>query len=101
MGAKTQKPKKHRVSPLIRKLIAEAVAELEDAEPTLFMTADRAKGKAKRINPTDTQRRLLRYVQTHQPIPFHQSLAMDWRFLGGLLTRHRVEWKDGALTTVE
>jgi hypothetical protein len=100
---KPRKPKKPgpRVSPMVRMMIAKAIEELEAAEPSLFMTADRAKGKAKRINPTDTQARLLRYVQQHQPIPFRRTLAMDWRFLGGLLTRHRVEWKDGDLVVCE
>jgi hypothetical protein len=89
------------VSPLVKKLIARAIKELEEAEPTVFMTVNRAAGKARRINPTDTQSRLLRYIETHQPIPFHRTLCFDWRYLGGLLTRKRVTWDGDKLRTVK
>lgn len=91
---------KHKLTPLMKKLLAKAVEDFAAREPTLWMSLKRAKAKVRRVKPTDTMHRLLRYIEQHQPISFAETLGFDWRFLGGLLTRHRVEWKDGNLYAI-
>lgn len=86
----------------VDKLIEKAVMEIERrGADTVFVLGKRAQGKRKRLAPTDSQSRLYRWIKQHQPISFEESLGMDWRFLGGLFTRGKVEWRRGKLYTQE
>lgn len=60
---------------------------------TIFVKAERARTKGSKLEPTDNQIKLLRYITTHEWISFEETLGMDWRFLGGLFTRGLIEWR--------
>lgn len=74
-------------------LVEGAVSKISQyATATLYVTAKRAQTKADRLEPTDNQARLLRFITTHGFMSFEETLGMDWRYLGGLFTRGLVEW---------
>ena len=82
----------------VQRLIEVAVAKIAAREQrTLFVTQDRARNKAYRLAPTDNQTKLFNWIKLNQPITFEETLGMNWVFLGGLFSRHLIEWQGGKL----
>jgi hypothetical protein len=78
----------------IKRLIEAAVTKIASREQrTLFVTQDRARNKAYRLAPTDNQTKLFNWIKANQPISFEETLGMNWVFLGGLFSRHLIEWQ--------
>jgi hypothetical protein len=66
-----------------------------------YLRLERIGGKRGRISPTWRQGELLEYIRRRGAIPFAETLAMDWRFLGGLFNRGKVAWVRGTLVALD
>lgn len=86
-------PRYYRDEDTVVRLITNAVDRISRYKNhTLFVKAERALTKGGKMEPTENQSRMLRYIHTHGFISFEETLGMDWRYLGGLFTRGLVEW---------
>lgn len=87
------RPRYYRDESTVVGLITRAVERIAKYEKhTLFVKAERALTKGGKMEPTENQARMLRYIHTHGFISFEETLGMDWRYLGGLFTRGLIEW---------
>jgi hypothetical protein len=73
-------------------LAAAKLAIASRKEVTVFIDLKRAQGKSARMEPTDNQSELMRFIMQHAPVPFAETIGMNWTMLGGLLTRGLVTW---------
>jgi hypothetical protein len=87
-----KRPSKVHTDPEIIALITAAAEEIVAKKyDTLFVRAERAEAKRRRIEPSDRMVKLQRFIERHGEVSYRASLGMNWTSLGGLMTRGLVE----------